>query len=83
MTNNIQENSHSIINWFLNRNNMSEGNDTVYLKWLNERSYNQEYCTIKIFIQTWWSNQKFYRQEKLRGFRTTKSALQQMLKLLL
>ena len=33
------------------------------MKW---RTYNQEYCTIKILIQIWWSNQKLYRQAKVK-----------------
>ena len=45
--NNMQQNSHKIISWFLNRNSTSksEENGTIYLKWWNGRTYNQEHST--------------------------------------
>ena len=46
MTNNIQGNSHQVINWFLKQKlYKSEGNGTIYLKWWKGRNYNQEYST--------------------------------------
>ena len=51
-----------------------------HFKVLLWRKKETENPTWKDLIQNWWRNQKVYMKQKLRGFSTTKPALQQILK---
>ena len=61
----IHRNSHKVVIWLFSRNSAGERDGTIYLRWWQSKTYNQEYSTWQSWPSDWKEKERSFSSVQL------------------